>query len=1000
MQKNLINNRSSIGMIARFVLLVVFFLAIAKPGYSQTATGKLAGRITDAVSNEKLQGVSVSVKGTRFGTASQQDGSFLLVLPVGTYTVTFSISGYASVDITGVEIKKGETNTVPIILTASAKQIDTVRVVYSIRRATQAAVYNLQKRASGAQDVISVEAIVRTPDTHVGQIGKRITGVSMQDNRFVVVRGLAEQYNQTILNGVPMTSTETDRNAFSLDLIPAVVVENIIVNKTATADMPGNFAGGLVQVNTKDFPTDNFISVTAQASFFEQTIGKDFYSDKRGSLEWLGLGGKQRNLPAGFPKPTSRVPLISVNAQERVRYLSMLPNNLAPINQGPSSLNHNFQLGFGKSYKFENGSQFGIVAAVTQRKSELIEQEITARPLGIGVGGNNGFEFINYYSENKRYNFESVLGGALNLAYRFGTNKISLSNLYSNIFRNTFLDRPFADVEAFDVLGNGPGIRVAGTTHFIDERRILNNILSGEHRTGNKNETTIQWNLNASLYETQNPDTRNFLYKKVDSTGYLLGNNNSGLAQALSTQSRLWSKNRDFIYGGAFNTTTVFRLSKQKQVFKAGFFFQNRKRNASGLLVPYYAPQGVLDSLLSVTNLFPGGPLDYTTSIAAIAGQVGNYTAGSSLIASYASVENNIGEKIRLIWGLRMENYHQFVNVFSPFFFNGFQQPDLLPGLFTSRNSFNFLPSVNFVYNLSDKINLRAAYSATAIRPELKDLAPFQSYDFRTLQVTQGNSELRSTSISNYDLKFEIFPVAGEIISIAGYYKKLRDPIEKVPGTDNDPAIRPLNTGEAVVYGAEAEIRKKLNFLPFAKWMENVTIFGNGSLIKSEVKEGLLNNLSIRQVTKHTLSGQPNYIINAGISITSFKKSFELTFSYNRSGDFISQLGSFNVVTLPNGNTTPTTPNFRVRARDIADLVITQTLLKKNGKLKLSISNLFQARYIVYQDLNGNGKFDEAARIDKTQTDHRIAAGIDTTPSDITPQRSISLSFTYNFNQK
>jgi hypothetical protein len=999
MKKQTLKKVVNISWIAKFFLLSCFVLLGSMRGFSQAATGKLTGRITDATTNEKLYGASISVKGTKFGTPTQSDGSYLLVLPVGTYTISISMNGYASQEISGIEIKKGETTSLPIVLSPAAKAIDTVVVSVNVRRATQAALYNLQRRQSAAGDGISIEAIAKTPDNNVGQISKRITGVSVQENRFVVVRGLAEQYNQTILNGVPMTSTETDRNAFSLDLIPAVVVENIIVNKTATPDMPGNFAGGLVQVNTKDFPTDNFLSVTVQSSFFDQTIGKDFYSDKRDKLEWLGLGGNIRDLPKGFPSPTSRTPLVSLNAQERVRYLSMLPNNLAPINNGASKPNYSVQLGYGKSFRFENKSQLGIVAAITQRRSELIEQEVTARPLPIGVGGNQGFEFFNYYSENIRYNFESSLGGALNIAYRFGTSRITLSNLYSNIFRNVFLDRPFADIEAFDVLGNGPGLRVAGTTHFIDERRILNNILSGEHRTGNRNETIIQWNVNTSIYSTGNPDTRNFVYKKVDSSGFLLGNNNASIGQALSTQSRLWSNNTDFIFGGAFNTSTVFKLFSQKQVFKSGILFQTRKRKAEGLLVPYYAPQGILDSLLSPTNIYPGGPLDYTTSIAAIAGQVGNYNAGSSLKAFYESIENNFGKNLRVVWGLRIENYHQYVNVFQPFFFDNFQQPDLLLGSFTSRNNFNFLPSVNVIYNLTDNFTLRAAYSATVIRPELKDLAPFQSYDFRTLQITQGNPELRSTSINNYDLKLEYFPVAGEILSLSGYYKKITDPIEKVPGIDNNAAIRPLNTGKATVYGIEGEIRKRLSFIPFAPWLGNVTLFGNASLIKSKVEAGPLNNFTINQVTEHTLSGQPNYIVNAGISILAFKKSFEFTFSYNRSGDFITQLGTFNETKLPNGNTTPTSPHFYIRGRDLADIVFTQSVLNKKGRIKFNISNLFNARFMVYQDLNGNGKFDSAATVDKTKTDHRIVGGLDSTPSSIVPQRSYSLSFTYTFNQ-
>lgn len=984
-----------------YIALLVFFVQQVQ---GQVATGKISGKVTDATTGTAIYGTSIAAKGTKYGTTSQNDGSYVLTLPVGTYTIVVSMTGYGKQELSGVEVKKGEIVSLPIVLQTTATSIDTVVVrAQPARRATQAALYNLQRRQAAASDGISVEAIVKSPDDNAGKISKRITGVSVQDNRFVVVRGLAEQYNQTILNGVPMTSTETDKNAFSLDLIPSVVIENILVNKTATPDMPGNFAGGLVQVFTKDFPTENFVSVSLQGSFYDQTIGKGFYSDRRGNLDWLGFPGKTRNLPHDFPTPLSRIPLVYQNTQEKIRYLSMLPNNLTPINNGESKPNYSVQLGAGKSFRFADQSQFGLVMAITQKKTELIENEVTQRlPVGPGVGGVGDFIYLNYYSDNIRYNYESSLGGALNLAYRFGTNRITLSNLYSNIFRNTYLNRPYANIESFAVLGISPGTRVAGTTYFVDQRQILSNILSGEHRTGRNNETRIDWNVNTAIYDTRNPDTRNFLYKKVDSTGYLRGNNNLGLAQAMSSQSRIWSNSRDFISGAAFNTSTIFKIGDIKQTFKGGMLFQTRKRKATGILIPYYAPEGMLDSLLSVSNIFPGGPLEYTTSFASIAGQVGNYNAGSSLWSAYESLENNIGKRLRIIWGLRMENYHQYVNVFNPYYFDNFNEPDLLLGAFTSRNSFNFLPSVNVVYNFLDNLTGRAAYSATVIRPELKDLAPFISYDFKTLQVTQGNAELRSTNVDNLDIKLEYYPSPGEIISLAAYHKKIIDPIEKVSGVDNDPGVRPVNTGEAKVDGIETEIRKKLNFIPGFKWLGNVTLFGNASLIKSRVKKGPVNNFFIREVTEHELSGQPEYIINAGISILAFRKSFEVTFSYNRTSDFIYQLGTFNEATLSNGNKTPTTPHFYLKGRDIGDLVITQNILKGKGKLKLNVSNLFNARYIIYQDLNGNGKFDEPVQIDKTGNvvDYRIIGGVDNTPSSITPQRSYSLAFSYTFNMK
>jgi hypothetical protein len=981
----------------------LLFLLIAFPfgtASAQKSAARVVGKITDASTNEALGGVSVTVKNGQKGVSSAADGTYNLVLPPGTYTLVYSSSGYQGKEISGVEVKDGETTFQNIILVAAKAEMQGI-VITSARKESQASVYSVQKRSAAASDGISIESIQKTPDNNAGQITRRITGVSVSpDNRFVVVRGLADQYNQTILNGVPMASTETDRNAFAMDLIPAAVIDNIVVNKTATPDMPGNFAGGLVQVNTLDFPTSRFISLSVQGSAYDLTYGKPYYSDKRGSTEWLGFSSPSRELPSGFPAFKDQASIVQQNIQEKTRFLRTLPNNLATFSQGDSWLNHSVQLGFGNSYRLKNGSQFGLVFAVNQRTNELIESEVTAaQPVGPGVGvAQEGFKFLNYYSENIRYTFSSGIGGALNLSFRKGNHKISLKNLYSNQFRNIYIDRPFASIEAFAVLGPVPGVsRISGTSHVVESRQILSNALSGEHRTGRNNETRIDWNVNTAFYNTFLPDTRNFIYKKTDSSGFLLGNSNSSVAQAISSQGRSWSDNQDFIYGGAFNLSSVFTVGGKKQLLKGGFLFQNRSRNASGILIPYFAPEGTIEEFLDPVNVYPGGPLEFTTAISGVASQVGNYNAGSSTLAVYESMENNLFKGMRLIWGLRVENYHQFVNVFDPVFFAGFDEPVLQPSGYTSRNAFNFLPSLNFVYALNEKVNLRAGISSTVIRPELKDLAPFLSFDFRNFQTTTGNTELRSTSILNYDLKLEYFPSSGEIISIAGFYKDITDPIEKVQGVDNDIAIQPLNTGKAYVFGAEAELRKRLDFFKGAEWMSNVFLFGNASLIRSKVEAGPLDNIRVREVIEHPLSGQPEYIINAGISVQLFKKSMEATFSFNTTSDYIVQLGTFNKVILPNGNITQTSPHFIFKGRDMADFVITQSVLKKRGKIKFSVSNLFREPLVIYQDLNGNGRFDQLVTIDKAAFDYTITGGEDNSPVNVIGQRNISLSFSYTF---
>lgn len=988
-------NRPAIYIFSLLLTVVLITPALL----AQTSTGKVTGKITDGSTNQPLTGVSILIKDTRQGVASITDGTYILSARQGTYTLVFSFTGFKTKEINGVVVKDKESTFLDIIMETASKEMTQVVVTSSVRRESASSVYSAQRRSAAVSDGISAESIRKLPDNDGAAILKRVTGVNVQDNRFVVVRGLSEQYNQTMINGVPVTSTETGRNAFAFDLIPAAAVDNITINKTATPDMPGNFAGGIVQVNTRDFPATDFFSVTLQVGYSDATINNNFFGDKRGKYEWLSFGGSTRDLPPDFPSPTNRVPFTDRNEQEKYRFLRKLNNNLAPINHGPSGLNENVQLGYGKTIHLKNGTQFGIVAALNQRKTELIQEEISAKaPNWNTQPGEPIIRQMDYYSENIRYNYSVDFGGVLNLAYRFGNNKISLKNLYTRIFTNSFINRPLVLVDGTTVEDNEITI---GLGYFIEEKSILNSVLGGEHRTGKNNETKLDWNLNITANRTNQPDTRNFVLRTDTTTSIkpsewlYKGDENANLETSLETNSRLWSSGNDVIYGGAFNITTPFNLFGNKQLFKSGILFQNRRREVTGMVLPIQGLNNTLDSLLAPSSYYPGGASS-VTSTADFVTKGGNYNAGSSLLAVYESLENKFGEKWRVIWGLRIENYQQHVNVYRPVYFDNFQDPDLSTFLFASRNTFNFLPSVNVVFSPIPSLNIRAGYSNTVIRPELKDIAAFARYDFQTLQVTQGNAELRSATIKNYDLKLEWFPSSGEIISVAAFYKDMLDPIEYARTKPVSTRI-PLNVGDAYVRGLEAEFRKKLDFFGFAPWLANVTIFGNGALLKSKVSTKPINSLLYDSILEHKLTGQPDYIINAGINVMAFKKTFDLTLSYNRTGDNITELGRFESITTTNGKRVPNIPHYWMKARDALDLVISQSFIKGRLRIKCNISNILNTRTIIYQDLDGDGKFGTPVIIKKTFPGLGYISGTDATPSDIKPQRNFSFAVTYTF---
>jgi len=559
-----------------------------------------------------------------------------------------------------------------------------------------------------------------------------------------------------------------------------------------------------------------------------------------------------------------------------------------------------------------------------------------------------------------------------------------------------YISRPVLFIESFPTGGETP---LVGFSYLTEEKSIFNSVLAGEHRTGANNETRIDWNVNTTVNNTDIPDTRNFLFSDDTTTSTLHSNSNSSYRDALVGASRLWSESKDVIAGGAFNITSPFRLIN-KHLIKTGILFQNRRRTVSGTGLPIENLHGKLGDLFAPASFSPEDT-HVTVSLSSQVSSSSNYIASSGLIAAYESIENKIGKKIRIIWGARIENYQQSINVYTPTFINEFQDPLYLINQAGVRTSFDLLPSVNLVYSPVPSINFRAAYANTVIRPELKDIAAFVRYDLQTFSLNQGNKFLKSASIRNYDLKLEWFPTSGEIISISAYYKNIQDPIEYArgkTGTDYERFRTPVNAGDAYVKGVEAELRKKMNFINALPWLSHVTLFGNGSLLRSKVSRKEVNNDYFSYVGEHTLTGQPNYIMNGGISLLLINNTFEITASYNKTADYVSELGSSDFTRpLASGELVPRVSNYRVKARNMVDIVISQSLLSDKLKFKFNITNLLKDQFILYQDLNNNHKYDAPVVIDKTKLENNYKSGVDNTPFIIRAQRTYGLSISYTF---
>ncbi|HEY0895356.1 MAG TPA: carboxypeptidase regulatory-like domain-containing protein, partial [Sphingobacteriaceae bacterium] len=289
-------------LIFRIFGLVFWFGLLTMHAFPQ-ATGKLTGQVTDKKSGEKLIGLTVKVNGTTMGASTNVEGRYTLSgLPPGDYRITLSYIGYHTKNITGIRVEAGQSTTVDAVMEdAGIQSLKEVVVTASVRRESLNGLYARQRNSSSISDGISADQIRRSADKNTSDVLKRVSGASIQDNKFVIVRGLADRYNTTTLNNAALPSSEPDRKAFSFDIVPSNLVDNVIINKTAQPDLPGDFSGGVVQIATKDFPEENFMSLSYGTTVNSQSSFSPMLSGPRGKYDWLGFGSGDRQLPPNFP---------------------------------------------------------------------------------------------------------------------------------------------------------------------------------------------------------------------------------------------------------------------------------------------------------------------------------------------------------------------------------------------------------------------------------------------------------------------------------------------------------------------------------------------------------------------------------------------------------------------------------------------------------------------------------------------------------------------------
>jgi outer membrane receptor protein involved in Fe transport len=866
----------------RHRILNNFVLIEAKPIPSKP--GRVSGKITDE-KGETLPGASVKVVETGAGAQAGADGSYMLNLQPGTYTLAFSYISFTTQRVTGVVVTESKNTPLDISLKTDSRGLKEVVVTSGYKKASAAGLLSKQKNASEISNGISAEQIARTPDKNIGESLKRISGVSTVDNKFVLVRGIGERYNSAMLDGVILPSTEVQQRNFSFDLIPSNLVDNVVVSKTVTPDMNASFGGGLIQINTKDIPAENFMSFTVGTAVNDQTMGRDFLSHKRGKYDYFGFDDGRRDFPTDLVH-TDRTSA-PVNGLADAEYQSLVDHQSKKFTNDNFTVykykpvpSQNYQFTIGRLLALDTVSQnkLGFTGSLSYRNNQQINLFDQQRRSDWEYTANN---------EGATYNFNTTLGALLNVGLQLGKNRFSLRNTYTHLYDNTLVrtigykndDGP-NDIKA----GLPPNrIQEVDDPTFTD---LLQNKLSGQHQFG---KFKIEWNLARTGINRKEKDL-SIASRRPTLVGndyrYFYIASREGEARITPT-SRQNYQNAESHYSWGVDGTVPFSLGSIRNSLKSGYFGIQKKATFdwqiaaltfSNHLDPAlrYLP---ISEMINPENLRANG---YSYALNTF--YLDSYEGNSRSHAGYIMLDTRLMDKLRLVYGVRAEHY-QYKEVK-----NGKNDVSSVFNLPADKD-WQWLPSANLTYSPTDKINIRAAVSSSVVRPELMDNSRFFRYN-PYLGANFGNSGLASTRIDSYDLKTEWFPGLGEILSVGAFYKKFDKPAELSFYLVNGNINYDLrNSDKAKVYGLEFELRKNFGLIfDDVNVLKNLTAYGNLTLQKSVVTatysiqdpNDITANILVPVKQNRSMYGQTPYLINAGLMYTGDKLGINVM--YNKAG--------------------------------------------------------------------------------------------------------------------
>ncbi|MDA9892843.1 TonB-dependent receptor [Flavobacteriaceae bacterium] len=875
-----------------FYILLFSFITYSQQGIS--------GTLINGDFNEPLPFANILVKETGDGITSDFDGKYAFELSAGTYTLVFSYVGYETKEITNIIVNGDNYTTTDVVLNSAAEGLDEVIVTVEARRNTESSVLEIQKKSASLLDGISAQAFKKIGASNIASAIKSVPGVSVQGGKYVYVRGLGDRYSKSILNGVDIPGLDPDRNTIQMDLFPTNMLSNVLVIKSARADLPADFTGGVIDIVTKEFPNQEEFSVSVSTAYNpDMHFNSNYLSDKRSQTDFLGFDdGMRKNKIANSFLGNTFDPRFN-QTQEGLSTINKIANQFSPQmapELGTSDLNYGFGISYGNQFKFGEDKSIGILGSLSYKNQQSVFENAQNNIYNFSPN-KEVFEFEENRIQSGTIGNQNVIANVLlGTTYKSASTKIKFNALHiqngestSGSFRQLTRFSDFIDFNKYNLE--------------YTERSISNGILSGLHNFS-EGDFKVEWTLSGTLAKVHDKDVRNTTFQ--DEEGVFSFQENT-------EPKRIWRTLDENNLVSKLDATKRIQFLGSNAVLKFGIYRSQKERDFSiaqySVSSTYTSEQdwsnydGDPNQLFNPNNIIgPSNPDgSYINPQTTIRQDANLFNSKQFNLAAYVSNEFNISEKLKSILGFRFENYQVL--------YTG--ENSQLGQIYDNQkiiNKSNLFPSLNFIYSLKENQNLRFAYSLTTARPSFKEASIAEIYDPLSNLFFIGNINIRPTYIDNFDIRYEAFGEKAQLFAFSAFYKNLTDPIEIGFVAASTSNYTPLNLENATVFGVELELRRNINSL-FPS-VRNLVFNFNGSYIISDEKysedELKLRTLGLREGqtigTSRPLQGQSPYLINTGLDYNNQEKNIQVGLYFNVQGKTLEVVGDGfypDVYTMP-----------------------------------------------------------------------------------------------------